>query len=214
MSFTLAGGVSGTLQEVDTTPQAARAILYDSEGVPLQPTVIYEGLSLINVRQSAATAAGAATWGIYNPSATKIVRVKSMRMQMYFDGTAVATNMRYELIKMTGITTFSGGTVVTPMNKRTSQAGALTTVTRVLDTGLTTTGGTAQAAGWAGVQGRVTQTTTIFNSTLRDPDMAGQGGNLVSMCIELAQNEALLLRNLVTAVIGDNVLGACEFMEV
>lgn len=214
MSFTLAGGASGALQEVDATPLAARAILYDSLGNVLQPTEVYSGIGIINVRQSAATALGAATWGIYNPSTTKIVRIKKINLQLFFDGVAAATLMKYELIKMTGITTFSGGVLVTPSHKITSQAGVVSAVIRVLDTGLTTTGGTAQAQAWLGAQGRVTQTATIFNSTQFEPIVGTATGSLVAVNIQLAQNEALILRQFATSVIGDNVLGACEFSEV
>lgn len=213
MSFTLAGGSSGALQEVDATPLAARVILYDSAGNPLQPTPSCMGVSLINVRQSAATAAGAAVWGIYNSSSTVRVVIQSVVMSLFFDGTAAATLMRYELIKMTGITVFSGGTVVTPSFKRTSLSGALVSQGRVLDTGLTTTSGTAQAAMWNGTQGRVTQTTTNFSRSEYSPPIATQAAMLVAPGMELAQNEALLLRQTVASVIGDNVVGSCEFFE-
>lgn len=214
MSITLAGGTTGTLQEVDTTSKAGRVILYDSAGNVLQPTPVYEGIALINVRQSAATAAGVVTWGLYNSHASRIVRIRSLLLQLFFDGTAAATLMKYELLKMTGITTFSGGTLVTPSHKRTSLSGAQVSACRVLDTGLTTTGGTAQAAMWNGVQGRVTQTTTVFSQSIIIPQIASPNGSLVAMNVELAQNEALVLRQLATSVIGDNVVGSCEFVEV
>lgn len=214
MSVKIVGATTGTEMEVDTTPKAGRAILYDSSGAVLQPTSTYSGLALINVRQSAATAAGVVTWGLYNANASKIVRIQSVYLTMFFDGTAVATLMRYELLKMTGITVFSGGVLVTPAHKITSQSGAQVSAARVLDTGLTTTGGTAQSAAWNGLMGRVTQTTTNFQSQIHNVPVATAAGGLVATNIQLAQNEALVLRQLVTSVIGDNVVGAVEFTEV
>jgi hypothetical protein len=214
MSIKIVGATSGTEMEVDTTPAAGRVIIYDSQGNPIQRTIEYAGIVLVNVRQSAATGAGVATWGLYNNSATKILRIKSIYFSMFFDGTAAATLMKYEWLKMTGITTFSGGAVVTPSHKITSLSGAYIGQARVLDTGLTTTGGTAQAAMWNGAKGRVTQTTTNFEADTYSIPVASQGGQLVSTNVQLAQNEALILRQLVTSVIGDNVVGSVEFDQI
>jgi hypothetical protein len=213
MSVKIVGAVSGVEADTNATSKALNVILYDSNNNPLQPTKTYSGIVLINVRQSAATAAGAVVWGLYNANATKIVHVESILLQMFFDGVAVATNMRYELLKMTGITAFSGGAAVTPSHKITSQSGAQVSAARVLDTGLTTTGGVAQAAFWNGLMGRVTQTATNFQSTQFNIPVASAAGALAGINWQLAQNEALVLRQLVTSVIGDNVVGAVEFNE-
>src|SRR5437762_2316821 len=162
MSAIIRWGTSGVDADVDSAPKASRVTLYDGAGNALQPNSIYSGIAVVKVRQSAATGAGVVVWGLYNPSATKIVHVRNVYLELFFDGTAAATNMEYEMLKMTGITTFSGGVVVTPSHKITSQSGAQVSSARVLDTGLTTTGGTAQAQMWAGAMGRVTQTTTNF----------------------------------------------------
>ena len=152
--------------------------------------------------------------GTYWRPSTKIVRIKSISLSLFFDGTAAATLMKYELLKYTGVTAFSGGAAVTPSHKVTSQSGVVSAVARVLDTGLTLTSGAAQAAFWNGPQGRVTQTTTFFSVTQFSPPVASPAGNLCGVPWQLAQNEALVLRQLATSVIGDNVLGAVEMSEV
>lgn len=186
---------------------SVNAIITDSLGTQLAPAVSWAGVYNINVRQSAATAAGVITWGLYNASATKIVYVRSMYLQMYFDGTAAATLMKYELVKYTGVTAFSGGAVVTPMHKRTSLSGAIVSAARVLDTGLTATSGVAQQIFQVGVQGRVTQTTTAFSFSSYQVLGTNERGTLNAMSMELAQNELLALRQTVVSVIGDNVTG-------
>lgn len=213
MSIIITGGASGINADVDTTPQALRAILYGPDGQPLQSDPSYSGIALINVRQAAATGAGAVTWGLYNPSAVKNVIIESIKLALFFDGAAVATLMRYELLRMTTITTFSGGVLVTPAPKLTSEIGAQVSQCRLLASGLTTTGGVAQSALWNGLQGRVLQTTTIFVQSIFDIPVASPGGGLIGRPIVLVQNEALVLRQLVTSVIGDNVVGAVEFRE-
>ena len=193
---------------VDPTSKAGRMTPYDGAGNSLLPSELARGLASIVVRQSAATAAGATVWAIHNPSSTRTVTVKACQLQLFFDGTAAATLAKYELVKATGVTTFSGGVVVTPVIKKTS-LGSPSAVVRVLDTGLTTTGATFGGLGHIIAQGRVTQTTTIFSSTLTTIDFrALQSGE-----IELAQNELLAIRNNATSVVGDNIIGYCEFSE-
>lgn len=162
----------------------------------------------VSVRQSAATSAGAIVWGLHNPSASKIVSVRSALLQMFFDGTAAATLMKYELVKYTGVTAFSAGAVVTPMYKRSALSADVAAVARVLDTGLTATNGAAQAIVPIGAMGRVTQTTTNFQSVWPALDKE------LGLAIELAQNELLAIRQTVTSVIGDNVLGYVEAVEL
>jgi hypothetical protein len=167
----------------------------------------------VNVRQSAATAAGAIVWGLHNPSASKIVVVRSAQFQMFFDGIAAATLMKYEMVKYTGVTTFSAGAVVTPMRKRTALAGSVVGVARVLDTGLTATDGVAQAPVPLGAMGRVTQTARNFQSVWSIP-LAFVADVANAMAIELANNELLAIRQTVISVIGDNIVGYVEATEV
>jgi hypothetical protein len=161
----------------------------------------------VNVRQSAATALGAIVWGLHNPHASKIVSVRAASLQMFFDGTAAATLMKYELVKYTGVTAFSLGSAVTPMSKRTALAAA-SAVARVLDTGLTATNGVAGAVVPIGAMGRVTQTTTNFQSLV---PVLPKGDD---MAIELAQNELLAIRQSANSVIGDNIVGYVEAVEL
>ena len=167
----------------------------------------------VNVRQSATTGAGAIVWGLYNPNASRVVVAESMQFQMFFDGTAAATLMKYELVKYTGVTSFSGGSVVTPMHRRSGLAASLVGVARVLDTGLTQGAGTAQSPIPLGAMGRVTQTTTNFQSVWSMPLLAAaELANAQS--IELATNELLAIRQTVISVIGDNIVGYVESTEV
>lgn len=190
-------------------------VLKDSAGLDnINPIVTWAGTYAVVVRQSAATGAGAIVWGIYNSHASRIVHVTNILLRMFFDGTAAATLMKYELIKYTGVTAFTGGAGVTALHRRTSLAGAVVSAARVLDTGLTATSGVAQSPFRVGTQGRVTQTTTNFNQSVYQLLGIGERGTIRAMGIELAQNELLALRQVNTSVVGDNVEGYAEVMEV
>jgi hypothetical protein len=192
---------------------SVNAIITDSSGAELTKPATYAGIFPVNVRQSAATAAAAIVWGLYNASATKIVYVRAIQLQMFFDGTAAATLMKYELVKYTGVTAFSGGAGVTPMHKRTSLSAALVAAARVLDTGLTATSGAAQSPVQIGAMGRVTMTATNFQSYVTMPLSQNERGTLSALAIELAQNELLAIRQSATSVIGDNIVGYVETAE-
>ena|SRR5262252_6783701 len=209
----IVGGSSGASADVDATPKASRVILYGADGTPMQPSPSWSGVYPVVVKQSTAAVAGQIVWGLYNSSATKTVSITSLDFWMYFDGTAAATLMKYEMVKYTGVTSFSGGAVVVPMHKRSTLSGAVVSVARVLDTGLTQGGGTAQGAVQLGAQGRVTQTTTNFNVNRYNPMVGDERGVLNGMSIELAQNELLALRQVVVSVIGDNLVGFVEVTE-
>ena len=211
MSAIIRGGTSGTDADVDTPSKASRVTLYDGAGNPIQPNAVYGGVAIVKVRQSAATGAGVVVWGLYNSSATVKVHIYDMWLECFFDGTAAATNMEYEVGRMTGITTFSGGAVVTPSHHRTSQSGSQVSSCRVLDTGLTTTGGAFQSQRAILAMGRVTQTTTI---SVQGKYLGIVDQNLKGIVMELVQNEALVIRQLVTSVIGDRIQGAVKFYEV
>lgn len=184
--------------------------LTDGTGVSVTPAETARGMVNILVRQTAATAAGVTVWAIQNPSATKTVLVKNCKIQLSFDGTGAASQMRYEWVKATGVTTFSLGVAVTPINLRTA-LGAPAAVVRVLDTGLTTTGGTFVSAS------TMTSNRVTFSATQAAQSLVWNTGmeSVQNAPIELAQNELWGLRNGPTnaSVIGDTVVGYCEFSE-
>lgn len=207
MAVELKSGASTDLQTIDPVSKAGRVTLYNQAGEPLSRNITFEGSAEIEVRQSAATGAPVVVWALHNPDPTKIIFVQSIQVRCFFDGTAAATLMKYEIIKATGVTVFSGGVLVTPLKKKTSQTPL--GVVRLLDTGLTTTGiANVQVLGNL-VQGRVTQTTTNFSSSQELFDFwALQKG-----AIQLAQNEILGIRQTVTSVVGDNIIGTVDWNE-
>lgn len=198
-------GTTADLLSVDPTSKAARVTLYDALGTPLNSPDTFRGFYSVKVRQSAATGAGATVFAIWNGTAGKTINISSISLQLFFDGTAAATLMEYELLKATGVSAFSGGVVVTAAIKK-GTLPPVSAVARILDTGLTLTGASFGAQIIDMAQGRVTQTTTNFASTLR-PD------NVFETPIELAFQEALVLRQVVTSVIGDRIMGCVEFSE-
>lgn len=207
MSVKLIGTASGQELEVDATPKAARVILYDAAGNALLRNSSFGGIAEIEVRQSAATAAAAVVWGLHNPHATVKIYVKRIEVRCFFDGAAAATLMKYELIKATSVSAFSAGAAVTPLTKKTGQTAV--GVVRVLDTGLTTAGiANVQVLGNIAM-GRVTQTTTNFQSSQLQFDFA----SLLIDEIQLVQNEILAIRQTLTSVIGDNIVGSVDWSE-
>lgn len=193
---------------------SVNAILVDSAGVELVKPVTYSGIFPVNVRQTAATAANNAVWALWNPTgSTKTIYIRAIQLQMFFDGVAAATLMKYELVKYITMTAFGTGTALTPLHKRTSLSGAGVGQARVLDTGMTLTGGVAQSSIQIGAQGRVTQTATNFSSFMTQPMSQNERGTLSALAIELAAQEALVIRQSATSVVGDNIIGYVEAAE-
>jgi len=130
-------GATSDLWTIDPTSKAGRATLYDSLGNELiaKPT---EGsfLASVLVRQSTTTAADAIVWSLFNASSTVKVRIRSIRLEMLFDGTAAAATSRSYYIERTTTAAPTAGTAITPAKKRSADAGSITDV-RFLDTGLT-----------------------------------------------------------------------------
>lgn len=203
------GGTSGASADVDTTPKAQRVIQYDPHGNPtVGMPALGSFMARINVRQTAASVADSVVYALWNPTgATRTILVRSIRLQLFFDGTAAATLMKYKLFKATGMTAYGTGTAVTAMAKRTSLTA--TGQPRVLDTGMTLTGATGHVDFDEVTQGRVTQTTTVFSSTLREAGLNDFG----EAPLELAAGEVLGIRLGAAAVIGDNCIGTIMWDE-
>jgi hypothetical protein len=205
-------GASSDQWTVDPTSKAGRVTLYDAAGNCLQPTELARGAVSIVVRQSAATAAGAVVWGLRNSSGTRTINVLRILFNLGFDGTGAATLMRYEFLKATGVTSFTGGAAVTPSIFKTALTQAVGADPRVLNTGLTLTGATfggpLYTVGW----GRLTPSATA---------QACGGEHVIDFAelgmgpFELAQNEVLCIRNGPTnpSVIGDTLTGSVFFVE-
>jgi hypothetical protein len=208
MAIQIISGASDSELVVDPTSKAMRSGLYSTDGLVVAPTDLYRGIATIIVRQTATTAAAAVTWAIYNPSSARTIYIKEIWCQLFFDGTAVATIMKYEWIKATGCTAFSAGSAVTPLHKKTAISSPAAQI-RVLDTGLTTTGASFGGSMLTMGQGRVTQTAINYSGTVFSLGFE----NFREFPIELAQGEILALRQTVVSVIGDNVIGYVEFSE-
>lgn len=206
-------GASSDLATVGATSKAVRLTPYDDAGNSLAPNELARGEVNVLVRQTATTAAGACVWGLRNSGSTRTIAILRIRYSMSFDGTGAASLMRYEWVKGTGVTTFSGGTAVTPAIYKTSLTQGTHVDARVLDTGLTTTGLTAGGAlytsNWARLTFSATQAGGVSGEHILDFGQGGFGP------LELAQNEILCLRNGPTtaSVVGDTVLGGVVFIE-
>lgn len=205
-------GADASLWTIGATSKAGRITPYDDGGNSLAPAELARGEANILVRQTATTAAGACVWGLRNNNSGRVIQVLRIKYSMSFDGTGAASLMRYEWIKATGVTVFSGGAVVTPANFKTGLA-FVNADARVLDTGLTTTGITGATALYTANYARLTFSATqaggISAQHILDFAEAGMGP------LELNQNEILCLRNGPTnaSVVGDTVLGGVLFIE-
>ncbi|MFN0070503.1 MAG: hypothetical protein ACKVVP_03300 [Chloroflexota bacterium] len=98
------------------------------------------------------------------------------------------------------------GTAVTPLMKRTSYTNPEVQV-RVNDVGIDLTGATLGAAFFNCVWPRITQSATAQANSGCNPFVLDFG----DQPIELAQNEVLSIRAAGATVIGDGIIGGCEF---
>ena len=96
----------------------------------------------INIRQSAATAAGATVFSMRNSATSpEIIYITRIELLLAFDSATPATRstQRYDLVRFSTATP-TGGTVVPVAQMWSGDAGTQVTDARFLDTGLTTTG--------------------------------------------------------------------------
>jgi hypothetical protein len=139
----IVSGADGTTKlTVGATSKAANATLYDYNGreVVLTPTV-GSFVTQVLIRQTAATAATANQWQMFNSSTATLVRIRAIRLVFIFDGTSPGAQGRnYHIFRTSGVAP-TAGTAILPTKKRTADAASVCDV-RFLDTGLTVTGNT------------------------------------------------------------------------
>ena len=181
-------------------------VLYGPDGNPLSFKSDYDrGCQKIYVRQAGASALGTPIWALRNMTAGRVLNIRSIAWQLFFDGAGVATEMRYEFVKATGVTAMSGGTVIPALAKRTGISNA-DAECRVLDSGLTLTGASYGESFHTSVWARLTHSGTQAGGM--SPQMTLNFGE---QALELAQNEALVIRLSVVSVLGDTIAGSVDF---
>jgi hypothetical protein len=158
------------------------------------------------VQQSATTGAPAVVWALRSSTSSRVLYVRKLWLQLYQSGTGAASELWYELIKGTGCTAISNGSAVTPLRKRTAYTNPDVEV-KVLDTGLTLTGVTLGGAFFNCLWPRITHSATATANSASTPFVLDFG----DQPIELEQDEVLAIRTVNTAVVGDGIIGGCEF---
>jgi hypothetical protein len=209
-------GATSDVLTVDPTSKAARITPYDAAGNPLgQGAAAWS--AHFPVRQSAATGAGAHVLYIRNTHATKKVYIEKITVMSAFDGTGAATLMAYKFIKGTTITSTSGATAVTALNKTTGVGNPVAAADiGFIDTGATLTGltvGGILSSFYAPRPTLSAGSATAAATPLNPPAIWDFTGD-VAHPIQLVQNEALYLDNLNTAVVGDRLNVTIDFLEV
>lgn len=122
---------------VDPTSLALRTTLYDRTGRAVKFT--RRGyLTNVLVRHTAADAAFALMWSLYNPDASVVITLRAIRVAMMFDGTSPGVQSRTAHVWRTSSTAApTGGTAITPTKKRTSDAASIADVRFINAVGLT-----------------------------------------------------------------------------
>ena len=223
-------GASTDQLTIDPTSKAARVTRYDAAGRELYPKPTGAYMAPINIRNTAATAAGAAAVVIRGPAqASPLLKmyIRNIRGTIGFDGTALAASatLRMGLYRGQGVTTASGGTAITAANitKKDSTFGSSTILDYRYDAtgvGLTTTGITFDADpihvfSLSVIQLQVAVPTTsasagpVMTFDLDYHTAARLGSNLV---IGPDQHLALRLQT-VAAVIGFGIYGSIAWEE-
>lgn len=213
MAIELIGGTSGTKQDVDTTPKAARVIIYDSAGNPVDaaPTGAY--IANISVRHTAADASGSAVFAMTNPNASgRTVYIRNIRGRVTFDGTAVAAaNAGYEFIRYGTNVNPTTGTTVPRIKKRSAQSASV-----ILDANIQQKSGIltlASAVFEAGPFNVVRMPMAVTNG-IAPFDLDFICSNQPNSAFELAQGEGLAIRlHGGAAIIGLGIAGSVEWDE-
>lgn len=203
----ITSGASSDLLTIDPTSKAGRVTIYGPDGeAALYTSNRNRGIADIRVKQSTTTSASTVVWSIRSATSGKTLYIRRLWLQLYQTGTGAATEMQYEFVKATSVTAYgSSPTTVTPLLKRTSVTNTDAEV-RMLDTGFTLTGAAFGSPFFNCVWPRLTHSATQAGIA-SNPFVLEFG----EQPIELALNEVIAIRNVVTAVAGDSIIGGCEF---
>ncbi len=213
MAIELVGSPSGTKQEVDTTPKAARVIIYDSAGNAVDPSPTGSYLANLSIRHTAADASASAVFAMTNPTGSgRTVYIRAIRGRVLFDGTAAAaTTSGYELIRYGTNVNPTTGTTVGRVKKRTAytasviadaniqqKSGVLTLTSAVFDT--------------SGALHTIRLPLSVTGS-ISELDFDLVQSNQPASYLELAPGEGLAIRLIAAAVIGLGLGGSLEWDE-
>ena len=201
-------GASSDQLTIDATSKAGRVTLYGPDGQALlYNSGTTRGVADIRIQQSATTGAPVIVWALRNSGAGTIY-INKINYQLFQRGTGAATQMQYDFWKYTGATAFGGSpTAVTPIAKRTSLGVGVGVTIGVLDTGFTLTSASATSAFHNAFWTRITQSATPGAQYISALNVLDYG----QFPIELAANECLVIRTVVTSVVGDGMSGSVEF---
>lgn len=202
----LQSGDSTALQTIDPLSKAARSTLYAPDGRALAfASDRNRGTVQVSIRQTAATAQGAVVWAMRNKSVDRVLHVRRLWWQCFFDGTGQGTEMSYAWRVGSGCTAIPNGSYVVPSLKKRDVSNA-DIEAKYLDTGLTLTGVTWDTALYPFAWARLTHSAT-------------QAGGISSQFVldfrdepyELGPDEVFSLYSLKNSIIGDNVIGGVDF---
>lgn len=194
---------------VDSGSNALRVTPYATSGIELNPTPVGSYFIAINIRQTAATAAGTIVWAMRMGS-ERVAKIRQGIIVTGFDGTAAASTSRYSLAKFYGGTP-TGGTQIGTVKRSSSFPASGVADARFTDTGITFS------------------TTALLSENIQQDD-AVHGGlvfsnprgvtstrttsyfsvgtfNEIGDTLKLLPGEGISLRLSVAAVIGDTING-------
>ncbi len=181
-------------------------IAHCNDGKPSNPVPQGSYFIPVNIRASAATAA-ATIWAMRNGT-TRNIFIRRAHLMTAFDGTPAASLAQYTLRRFSAATPTGGGSILTSIaKKRTSMPSSTIIDARFVDTGLTVAGVSFDAPG-------ISFGAPRQNGACGDFQMNFDvGGDENFDCLVLAPSEGLAIQTLVTAVIGDGLIGYIEFDE-
>lgn len=218
---TVQSGATSDLLTIDATSKAFRGTLYDTAGIEINVTPSGGAYTApINLRHTAATAAGSKVWAMRNGN-TKTMRIRTFFFTLGFDGTAIpATNLGYSIQRYGTGGSANANNSLTDRNrsaiKKRSSYSASTLAGGVFDykddatTGLTWTSNPTFETDAIVLRFpcSVTNTVVPFNAYFLQT-------NESFSCFELAINEGItILVNPVAAIIGQSLTGFIEWDEV
>lgn len=205
------GAGSGNKASVDATSKALRISLYDTAGVPYADTTRPSYLLPVYIVFTGAIAANSYIFAIRN-GGTKTIRITSFNLTSTFNGAvAAATNSRYRIERVTGVsaTSGTGSTVLTPGRKNTSLAASAITEARLADgsaNALTLTSGTvADILHEFGAQRGVNSVANAHFQLLLNFD---------PIALAAGTGNCFAIKAVNASVIGDGLTGWIEFSEI
>ena len=194
-------GDSEDLLKIEAGSNAARVVIYDTQGNPQDNYSNADAYSVSYTVVPTTVTAGLNYFVLRNPHPTAVTAIRRIEIGCTFSGTAAASRSQY-VIKRFANGTATSGTAITPSRRRTASP-LSSTECKFLATGLTVTGSTLDPSSFIAFH-HANQLTAYYEKAFE----------FTAYPILLQQNEGIVLQSDGVIVAGSAISVSIQYIEV